>query len=98
MYLMQLIGPESIASVHPAFVRRETHLSDLTAAFMRVAETAIDAGRGADAAAVLTAFSNGELQSGLALVRDLVTGLSVQATGQTRAVQSDKPAGFHQIW
>ncbi len=98
MYLMQLIGPESIASVHPAFVRRETHLSDLTAAFMRVAETAIDAGRGADAAAVLTDFSNGELKSGLALVRDLVTGLSVQATGQTRAVQSDKPAGFHQIW
>ena len=98
MYLMQLIGKETIAPVHQAFVKRETGLSELTKSHLRVAETATAAGSGADAMAVLTSFSNAELKSGLALVRDLATGLSVQATGRSDVLPSDAPVGFRQIW
>ena len=98
MYLMQLIGKETIAPVHQAFVRRETGLSELTKSHLRVAETATAAGSGTDAMAVLTSFSNAELKSGLALVRDLATGLSVQAAGRSDVLPSDAPVGFSQIW
>ena len=98
MYLMQLLGEQTLAPVHAAFFAREARLSDLTDAHLRVAEAAIRSGQKAEAVAVLSAFSNAELTSALALVRDLASGLSAQASAISVPDPSDLPKGFRQLW
>lgn len=93
MYLMQLLGEETLNPVHAAFARREDRLSALVLSHIRVAETAISAGCRADALAVLSAFSNTELTAALSLVRDLCRGLSVHATHLPEG-----PVSFPQTW
>jgi hypothetical protein len=98
MYLMQLLGEQTLAPVHAAFSAREARLSDLTDAHLRVAEAAIRSGHKAEAVAVLSAFSNAELTSALGLVRDLASGLSAQASAISVPDPSDLPKGFQQLW
>lgn len=99
MYLMQVLGDDTLAPVHGAFMGREARLAKLTEAQLRVAGSAIRAGHRAEAIAVLSAFSNSELGSALSLVRDLATGLSVQAAAAPpKAGTPGNPVGFPQIW
>jgi dipeptidase len=98
MYLMQLLGVNSLAPVHHAFSKREAQLDSLTQAHLRVAEAAIRSGNRADAVAVLSAFSNSELTFALSLVRNLATGLSVQATGFWSMDMPGALKSFEQIW
>ena len=98
MHLMQLLGVDSFAPVHHAFSKREAHLDALTQAHLRVAEAAILSGNRADAVAVLSAFSNSELTFALSLVRNLATGLSVQATDLSSMDMPGALKSFEQIW
>lgn len=98
MYLMQLLGEETLAPVHRAFSQREAQLHSLTQAHLRVADAAICAENKADVVAVLSAFSNSELVTALTLVRNLATGLSAQATGMSFSDLPGAPTGFRQIW
>jgi dipeptidase len=98
MYLMQLLGEQTLAPVHTAFSTREARLSDLTDAHLRVAEAAIRSGQKAEAVAVLSAFSNAELTSALGLVRDLASGLSAQASAIAVPDLPEVPKGFRQLW
>ncbi len=98
MYLMQLLGEDSLAPVHRAFSRREAQLLSLTKSHLHVAEAAIRSGNRADAVAVLSAFSNSELTFALSLVQDLATGLSVQATGISSMGLPGAPKSFGQLW
>lgn len=98
MYLMQLLGLASLSPVHDAFSRHESRVAALTRAHLRVAEAATRAGNSADAIAVLSAFSHSELTSALSLVRDLATGLSVQAATISPTERPAMPKSFSQRW
>ena len=98
MYLMQLLGVDTLAPIHQAFSKREAQLDALLQAHLRVAEAAIGLGNRADAIAVLSAFSNSELTFALSLVRNLAAGLSVQATDLSSMDRPSALKSFEQIW
>ena len=98
MYLMQVIGEDSLSPVHRAFAKHEARLAHQTQSHQSVAEAAMRAGKGAEAAEVLTSFSNNGLNAALKLVGDLSIGLSVQVDRLDDTVSSHPPMSFKQVW